>query len=494
MSDNFSSVGYSPNASYGTVDTRSVEELQGGAPAGSYNTAYAPSNANYGVDTRSIDEVQRSGLPATGGLPQEDKGNGFISDVGVGFVRGAKNTVRGVVLLGKGIFGVVANPGETKRKIGEWGAFAISHPGQAISRTATLPFRMAGAMVQPYSDAISAGRPGLAVGQLTFDAALAYGTTKAIDVVRNGKTGGRVGGDVDDSGVLNGGGTRTGTGGKGAVKGGGSVNVVQQNKVGSIKTGNVNVKGNNNVIIIGGNNNGAISGGTSTSRMASDLASSGDDLAQTMSKTTKKSGGLFGFFGGNDIPKNVGRGGNGGFVSQTANGADDVVNGTAKQGGVLNRLFGGGNGGGTTWAGTRNMTSPKTTFNNIANGLDNGFNAVSGVGTNVGNAFNSGVRWIDNGLTYLNPENMLTGLQKLGEKVISVPKFVLQNPGTALKYTVAGTATAVYTAGQVVVNSARFAIANPAQAAILVAAGGRTLGALPVRNEQRSSMSFDPDL
>jgi hypothetical protein len=140
------------------------------------------------------------------------------------------------------------------------------------------------------------------------------------------------------------------------------------------------------------------------------------------------------------------------------------------------------------------MTSPKTTFNNIANGLDNGFNAVSGVGTNVGNAFNSGVRWIDNGLTYLNPENMLSGLQKLGEKVVSVPKFVLQNPGTALKYTVAGTATAAYTAGQVVVNSARFAIANPAQAAILVAAGGRTLGALPVRNEQRSSMSFDPDL
>jgi hypothetical protein len=496
MSDNFSSVGYGPNASYGTVDTRSLEELQGGAPAASY-TAAAPQGAGYGVDLRSIDEVQRGNMPATGAL-QQDKGNGFVSDVGVGFVRGAKNTVRGVILLGKGVFGAIAHPGETKQKIGEWGAYAVSHPGQALSRTVTLPFRMAGAMVQPYSDAIKTGRPGLAVGQLGFDALLAYGTTKAIDKVRNGSSaanGGGVGGD--DAGVMNTGG---GAGGKGTVKGGGAVSVVQQNKVGSIKTGAVTVKGNGNVIIIGGNNSGAISGGTShSSQLASDLASTGDDIAGTMSKTaTKKAGGgLFGFFGGNEVPKNVTRGANGRFVSladQTMNVADDAVNSGAKQGGFLSRLFGGNGGGSATWEGTRNLASPKSTFNSIANGIDNGFNAASTVGTNVGNAFNNSMHWLDRGLSYLHPDNMMAGLQKVGNAVVSVPKFVINNPGTSIKYAVAGTATAVYTAGQVVVNSARFAVANPAQAAILVAAGGRTLGALPVRNEQRSDMTFDPDL
>jgi hypothetical protein len=498
MSDNFSSVGYRPDASYGTVDTRSIDEIQGGAPGASY-TAAAPTGASYGVDLRSIDEIQRGNLPATGGLQQQDKGNGFVSDVGVGFIRGAKNTVRGVVLLGKGLFGAIAHPGETKQKIGEWGAYAISHPGQTLSRTVTLPFRMAGAMVQPYSDAIKSGRPGLAVGQLGFDAALAYATTKAVDVVRNGRApsgGGAVGGD--DAGVMTNGGKGGGSG-SGAVRGGGSVNITQQNKVGSIKTGAVHVNGNNNVIVIGGNANGAVNGGTSSAKVASDLASGADDLAGTMSRTTRQGGrgGLFGFFGGDDLPQNVGRGANGRFVSmadQTMNVADDMATGTTRQGGFFSRLFGNNGGGSTTWVGTRNMTSPKSTFNSVAGGIDNVFNSASGIGTSVSNAFHNSVSWLDRGLTYLHPDNMMAGLQKVGNAVVNVPRFVVNNPATSLKYAVAGTATAAYTAGQVVVNSARFAIANPGHAAVLVAATGRTIGALPVRNEQRSNMAYDPDL
>jgi hypothetical protein len=474
MSDNFSSVAYRPDAGYGTVDTRSLEEVQG-APA----YAAAPAQGGYGqggynVDLRSIDEVQRGNMPATGALSQKDKGNGFVSDVGVGFVRGAKNTVRGVVLLGKGLVGAVANPRETKQKIGEWGVYAISHPGQTLSRTVSLPFRMAGAMVQPYTDAIHQGRPGLAVGQLGFDAALAYATTKAIDTVRNGSAANGGGVAPDDSGILNGGGGTSPAGRGRGIKGGGGAAVNQSNNVGSIKTGNINqsVKGNGNTIInvYGGNvNTGAVNGGTSAAHMANDLASAGDDVAATMSRTTRSGGA--------------------GIMSH----ADDLATGTTKQGGFFNRLFS-SNGGGSTWAGTRNMTSPRTTFNNIANGIDNGFNAAGTVGTNVGNAFNNTARWLDKGLSYLHPDNMLQGLQKAGNAVISVPRYVINNPGTTVKYAIAGTATAAYTAGQVVVNSARFAVANPGQAAILVAATGRTLGALPVRNEQRSDMAFDPDL
>ncbi|MBC7545022.1 MAG: hypothetical protein H7338_20040 [Candidatus Sericytochromatia bacterium] len=481
--------GTNPGAGYDAqIDYRSLEQIQQGTPGGQTATQ---SYSTDGVDLRSADEISRGGMPATMPTQAKDKGPGFVSDVGTGFVRAAKNTFRGVVLLGKGVVGVVANPGETRNKIATWGTYAAQHPGQAVGRTLSLPFRMAGAAVQPYTDAIKTGRPGLAVGQLGFDVGLAYATTKAVDVLKNGNKPQASPGydydyDYDNAGTMSG--NKPGRGGLSGGRGAGAGSQINQKAtVGNVKVGNINIKGNNNVINIG-SNSGTSNGGTSAVRhTAREAFDSGfDDMAGTMSRRTPrvqnlaKTQSMYGQYG------------------QYGQYSDDLAYGAVKEPGFFKRLFGSSSGStGSSWQGTRNLASPKSTFQQISQGIDNGVGQVGGVTNGIGNAFNNTASWLDRGLanlTRLDGPNLLQAAKNVGNAVIKVPRFILDNPGTSLKYAVAGSATAVYATGTAVINGARFVVTNPMQAAVLVAATGRTLGALPVRNEQRSSATFDPDL
>lgn len=466
MSYDYSPAAYGPGAAAYDPDLRGIDELQGGQPAYGTSQNAAAAYGSDGMDLRSIDELQ--GPTATGRIPavqmhQPERGvGGFVSGVGKGFFGGAKDTVRGVVLLGKGVINTVTNPRETKNKIADWGAYAVQHPTKALGRVVSFPFRMAGAVVQPYSDAVRRGQYGQVVGRLGFDAALTMMTLKAGDALRNGtpnngNPGGVMNGDVGgDFGPIGGDlGGDLGVGAGGAGRGGAST-VSQTVNVGDVKIGNISNPGGGTININIGTNNATINGGAGGTAFGAT-----DDAARVMSNG-----------GGSARVMNYGSG----FEGAAAN----------QGGGFFSRLRS------QPYTGTGHI-NPRNTFNSVVGSIDNGATRMAGAGQSVGQAFNRTVNMVDRGLSLLHPDNAIQALKQAGDAVVRVPRFIINNPGTSVKYAVAGTVTGVYTAGQMAVNGARFVITNPGHAAVLTAAAGRTAGSMLVRDEQRSDMAYDPD-
>lgn len=280
-----------------------------------YSAPVVPTESNNSSTLQSLDSLKansytnpRMNIPANGdilapidaltpevnGLDREDTRDKQASDVLLGMVKGfgkaGIDTVKGFATFGSVVGGAIIHPKSTVIAVGDGIKYAVNNPIKTTKMLAIdLPIGIVKGIVTPYSEAISQGKYGEAIGRGVFDigmvvltAGLGEGTDKVDDAAAGVEKATKGGKAVSESSSA----SRLLDAVADSERAGGGI--VLNNNVKNMKVqdafknvGNIRIeKGakvtggitNNITIVVGGNN--AAGATTSAGRVASELGGS----------------------------------------------------------------------------------------------------------------------------------------------------------------------------------------------------------------------------
>lgn len=447
---------------------------------------------NLGVSATATSYQSYDTFLQMGAKPEDkrEKGVGdFVKNVGIGFYEGARDTVMGVVFLGKAVGKAIIHPIETAKKIGNGVVNAVKHPGDTLKTVVTFPIKVGKAIIQPYADAIKTGQYGKAVGRLGFDAVMIYLTGKASDLAKSGSAAGR-----------------------GASAAGSAASNVATNVADDVAKG-------------------AVTAAATTAAPATTVAA---ETAAKVATEAVKTGGKVASVGGQVLVEGFAITEKGvqigrivttsGQVAGTV--ADDVALGAAKVaastvddvalGAARVATEAAAVGGGATVVAVPTATAvvaetaavstagaltAADKFAVISGALDRGLSGITRIPTSIGRSIGRGLSSVNHGLqsaietVLAGPQAIASGAVNLGQAIAKVPQAIIAAPGAALRTAAAGIATGAWVAGEAGLRATLFALKNPkmaAQIAVPMAmAAGRVAHPNLVAAQEMDLIQFD---